>query len=161
MDYQWRTARFDELSGPELYAILRLRQAVFVVEQRCVYLDLDDLDQAAIHLLCRDGDRLLGYLRCLPPGLHYAESSLGRIVVDPAARGRHLGRELVLRGMGYNLEHWPGSDILINAQAYLRGYYSGFGFAAEGDEYDEDGILHVKMRYDPRRPADWPINPPG
>lgn len=161
MKYHWWTARFDEFSGTELYGILRLRQAVFVVEQRCVYLDLDGLDQAATHLLCRDGDRLLGYLRCLPPGLHYAESSLGRIVVDPAARGRHLGRELVRRGIDYNLQHWPASDILINAQAYLRGYYAGLGFAAEGDEYDEDGILHVKMRYDPRRPVDQPITPPG
>jgi len=161
MNYQWQTALFDELSGPELYAVLRLRQAVFVVEQRCVYLDLDDLDQAATHHLCRDGDRLLGYLRCLPPGLHYPESSLGRIVVDPAARGRHLGRELVRRGIQFNLKSWPGSDILINAQAYLRGYYAELGFAAEGDEYDEDGILHLRMRYDPRRSVDVPVIPPG
>ena len=161
MDYQWQTARFDQLSGPELYAVLRLRQAVFVVEQRCVYLDLDDLDQEAAHLLCRDGERLLGYLRCLPPGLHYAESSLGRIVVDPAARGRYLGHELVRRGIRYNLEQWPDSDILINARAYRRGYYTGLGFAAGGDEYDEDGILHVKMRLDPRRAVDRPVNPPG
>jgi ElaA protein len=161
MNYQWRTARFEELSGSELYAILRLRQIVFVVEQRCIYLDLDDLDQAAIHLLCRKGDRLLGYLRCLPPGLHYPESSLGRIVVDPAARGRYLGRELVKRGLRYNLEKWPDSDILINAQAYLRDYYTGLGFAAEGDEYDEDGILHVRMRFDRGRSGDIPVNPPG
>jgi len=162
MNYQWQTALFDALSGAELYAVLRLRQAVFVVEQRCVYLDLDDLDQAATHLLCREeGGRLAGYLRCLPPGLHYAESSLGRIVVDPAARGRYLGRELVQRGIRYNLEHWPGSGILINAQAYLRGYYTELGFAAEGDEYDEDGILHVKMRYDPGSPAAIPVSPPG
>ncbi len=161
MDLEWQTVKFGGLGVSELYAILRLRQVVFVVEQQCIYLDLDDLDQTAVHLLCRQGDRLLGYLRCLPPGLNYTESSLGRIVVDPAARGRYLGRELVRRGVIYNLEHWPASDILINAQAYLRDYYTDLGFTAEGDEYDEDGILHVRMRHGRQRPGDPSLSSPG
>ena len=157
MNYQWRMALFNQLSGTELYAILRLRQAVFVVEQHCVYLDLDNLDQVAAHLTCHDGERLLGYLRCLPPGSPYNESSLGRIVVAAPRRGHYIGRELVRRGLRHNLAQWPASDIVINAQSYLRDYYTALGFVAEGDEYDEDGIMHVRMRH--RRPVDTALTP--
>jgi ElaA protein len=147
MEYQWRTVPFSALSLAELYALLRLRQEVFVVEQNCVYLDPDGLDLAATHMLCHHNRQLLAYLRCLPPGLSFAESSLGRIVVDPMARGRELGRELVRRGIRHNLQQWPHSDLRINAQSYLRHFYTGLGFAAEGEEYDEEGILHVQMCY--------------
>ena len=88
MTLMWRTMTFSALSGEALYALLRLRQQVFVVEQHCAYLDLDNLDQNAIHMLgTHDGD-LLAYQRCLAPGLCYAESSLGRIVIHPLLRGQ-------------------------------------------------------------------------
>ncbi len=147
MTLRWQTASFPELASRELYAALRLRQEVFVVEQDCVYLDLDNLDQQAVHMLCWRDEQLLAYQRCLPPGVSYPDSSLGRIVVSPQARGLQLGRDLVQRGIDHNLGQWPASNIRINAQAYLRGFYTGLGFAATGDEYDEDGIAHVQMLY--------------
>jgi len=130
-----------------MYAVLRLRQQVFVVEQNCAYLDLDNLDQQATHMLCMLDGELLAYQRLLAPGLSYPESSLGRIVVCPAARGQRLGRELVRRGIEHNLLRWPGSGIRINAQAHLQDFYATEGFIAEGNEYLEDNILHRQMHY--------------
>ena len=147
MNRQWQTSSFAELEVDALYDLLRLRQQVFVVEQDCVYLDLDGLDSAATHMLCREEGRLLAYQRCLPPGVSYPQSSIGRIVVAPEARGLRLGRDLVQRGIEHNLSRWPGSGIRLNAQAYLRRFYTELGFVAQGDEYDEDGIPHVQMLY--------------
>ena len=144
-DYRWQIAPFENLSIDELYASLYLRQQVFVVEQKCIYQDLDGLDQSSIHILCWQHGELLASLRCLPPGLSYAESSLGRIVVSPSGRGRDLGRELVSKGIAYNLESWPDSGIRIGAQAYLQAFYESLGFIVDGDPYDEDGISHVHM----------------
>ncbi len=147
MTLEWQVLSFSELTGERMYAVLRLRQQVFVVEQNCAYLDLDNLDQQATHMLClRDGG-LLAYQRCLAPGLSYPESSLGRIVVCPAMRGQELGKELVRRGIEHNLLRWPGSGIRINAQAHLQNFYAALGFVAEGNEYLEDNILHRQMRY--------------
>lgn len=144
---RWQVSAFDALSPRQLYAALRLRQAVFVVEQDCVYQDLDDLDQDSLHLLCWRGGELLATQRCLPPGLSYPESALGRIVVAPAARGLQLGRELVQRGIDHNLAQWPGSGIRIGAQAHLERFYGSLGFVRDGDNYLEDGIPHVHMNY--------------
>ena len=145
MNYQWQSLTFAQLGQAQLYAVLRLRQEVFAVEQQSIYLDLDGLDQQAIHMLCTTDEQLQAYQRCLPPGVSYPESSLGRIVVSAAARGRQLGKELVLRGVNYNLQTWPGSAICISAQAHLRDFYKDLGFVAQGDEYDEDGIPHLQM----------------
>ena len=147
MIYRWETAEFTELSLDRLYALMRLRQAVFVVEQASIYLDLDDLDQQATHMLCWQDDRLLAYQRCLAPGASYPESAIGRIVVAPEGRGRDLGREIVRRGLRYNLRRWPQTDIRINAQAYLKDFYRDLGFIVDSDEYMEDGIAHVQMLY--------------
>ena len=147
MSHRWQTADFHALGNIELYTILRLRQEVFVVEQQCLYQDLDGRDQQATHMLCWLGTELLGYLRCLPPGTSYGESSIGRIVVAAAARGTGLGRELVARGIEHNTQQWPDVDIRINAQAYLRNFYTDLGFVTQGDQYDEDGIIHVQMLY--------------
>ena len=147
MTLHWHTLSFAELSLEQLYAALRLRQQVFVVEQQCAYLDLDNRDHAAVHMLCMQGSDLVAYQRCLPPGVSYAESSLGRIVVCQEMRGRELGRELVLRGISHNQSRWPQFDICISAQAHLRRFYASLGFVAEGNEYLEDDIPHWKMRY--------------
>lgn len=147
MTLHWQTLAFAELSLDQLYAVLRLRQQVFVVEQQCAYLDLDNGDHTALHMLGTLRDELIAYQRCLPPGQSYRESSIGRVVVSPGARGRQLGRELVQRGIAYNLAQWPQSDICISAQAHLQDFYASLGFVAEGPGYLEDEIPHQKMRY--------------
>jgi len=147
MGHRWQIASFNDLTNTELYTLLRLRQEVFAVEQTSIYLDLDDKDQQAIHMLCWQGGELLAYQRLLPPGLSYPESSMGRIVVSPAARGIMLGRELVRKGIKHNLEQWPQQDICISAQAYLQRFYEDLGFKAIGDKYSEDGIPHIQMQY--------------
>ena len=144
---EWQILTFDELGAARLYAILRLRQAVFVVEQQSIYQDLDNLDQQAMHMIGSADGEIAAYLRCLAPGLSYPESSMGRIIVSPAMRGRDLGRDLVQRGIDYNLAQWPDSAIRINAQSYLQAFYASMGFVAEGEEYMEDGIPHRQMRY--------------
>ena len=145
MEQRWQTTDFAGRGSDTLYTLLQLRQDVFILEQACIYRDLDDLDREATHMLCWVRDQLWAYQRCLRPGLSYPESALGRIVVHPTARGTGLGRELVARGIDYNLQQWPGTGIRINAQSYLREFYRDLGFAPVGEEYDEDGIMHQQM----------------
>jgi ElaA protein len=142
---RWEALPFEALDVHRLYDILALRQAVFVVEQDCPYLDCDGLDAAAWHLFCRRDDTLLAYQRCLPPGAPYRESSIGRIIVPAAGRGRGLGRDLVRRGIAFNRERWPGHGIRIGAQARLTAFYESLGFTVDGAIYDEDGIDHIHM----------------
>lgn len=145
MTPRWQIASFDELSNTELYKAMKLRQDVFAVEQDCVYQDADGLDLQAIHIACWDGDNLLAYQRCLPPGLQERDSTLGRIVVAPAARGKDLGKELVRRGIRHNLERWPGAGIRIHAQAHLEKFYNDLGFVTDSAPYPLDGIPHLEM----------------
>ena len=145
MSEHWSTCHFNELDAQALYDILQLRLEVFALEQACLYQDLDGLDPQCLHMQCRDDGKLLAYQRCLPPGLSYPASSLGRIVVAPAGRGRQTGRELVRRGIEGNRQQWPDSGITIGAQAHLEAFYASFGFVTEGEPYDEDGILHITM----------------
>ncbi|NQX89670.1 MAG: GNAT family N-acetyltransferase [Halioglobus sp.] len=147
MQLQWHTFHFAELDTDWLYAALRLRQEVFIVEQNCVYLDLDGRDQQAIHMFAANSGQVMAYQRCLPPGTGCPDSQLGRIVVHPKARGQDLGRKLVTRGIGHNSTLWQNSDIRISAQAHLQRFYTSLGFVAEGEEYPEDGIPHRQMRY--------------
>lgn len=144
---RWECAPFAALPADALYALLQLRAAVFVVEQACAYLDPDGLDQCAHHWLAWEADVLVAHQRCLPPDTAYpGESSIGRIVVATTHRGSSLGRSLVRRGIDFNRERWPHHPILIGAQAHLAPFYEDFGFRRCGDEYDEDGIMHVHMR---------------
>ncbi|MEA3644006.1 MAG: GNAT family N-acetyltransferase [Lamprobacter sp.] len=145
----WHELRFGALSVAQLYALLQFRQSVFVVEQNCPYLDADGLDQAATHIWLEENGKLVAYQRCLPPGTPYGESSIGRIIVDPAQRGRNLGRALVQRGIDFNLQQWPGEAIRIGAQAHLQPFYASLGFVPCGPIYDEDGIDHIHMLLTP------------
>jgi ElaA protein len=141
----WATNTFHELSPHALYQILQLRQNIFIIEQDCLYPDLDDLDQGAMHITGRNVESLQAYQRCLAPGVCCRESSIGRVIVAPSARGTQLGRELVQRGIDHNQSRWPDHGIQIGAQAQLTNFYSSMGFISLEDEYMEDGILHVHM----------------
>ncbi|MES2297432.1 MAG: GNAT family N-acetyltransferase [Pseudomonadota bacterium] len=146
---EWHWHTFDELSNSDLHAALAARQDVFIVEQNCVFADIDGLDPGARHLLgwqSIDGRRqLAAYLRLLAPGAKYAEMSLGRILTTAPARGSGIGRELVAQGIAYAERLYPGQPCRIGAQQRLERFYAGFGFQTVSEPYDEDGILHVDM----------------
>ncbi len=141
----WVCKKFGELTPDELYKILRLRSEVFVVEQRCIYLDMDNKDYHSYHLLGWEGEKILGYSRIIPSGISYAEFSIGRIVSSPSARGRGIGRELVQQSIKTLYQLYGIQHIRIGAQYHLREFYSSFGFVQKGDIYPEDGIDHIEM----------------
>ena len=146
---RWQLSSYAALALNELYAILRLRQIVFVVEQECVYLDADDNDRDADHLLgWRDVDEapeLVAYARIFAPGTRYAEASIGRVVTHPSARRSGVGRALMHEAIArVEALHGP-VEIRIAAQCYLERFYSELGFTVAGEPFDEDGIPHVEM----------------
>lgn len=147
IDWQWQG--FAQLSGADLYEVLSARQQVFVLEQKCMYRDMDGLDQGAHHLLGWrkiEGKRCLAaYLRCLAPGAKYAEISLGRVLTTSGSRGTGVGCEMMAKGIACAEQQHPGHRIRISAQAHLQRFYAGFGFEAVSAPYDEDGILHIDM----------------
>lgn len=146
--FEWICQPFSALSPSTLYAILQARCAVFVVEQRCAYQDIDgrDLDPRALHVLARDSKgEVQAYLRVLPPGLAFAEPSLGRVLTIPTTRGTRLGEQLVVHGLDALLERWPGRSVRIGAQKYLVRFYRKFGFEVASEVYLEDDIPHVEM----------------
>jgi len=141
----WTCKAFAELTAAELYAILRLRSEVFVVEQRCVFLDMDDKDQYCHHLMGWRGDVLAGYSRIVPAGVSYVESSVGRIVTSPALRGHGIGRALISQSVHTLYMLYGKQPIRIGAQFYLLQFYQSLGFVQKGEIYLEDGIEHVQM----------------
>ncbi len=142
-----RPLAFEALSVTQLYDLLRLRSEVFVVEQDCVYQDLDGRDHEALHCLRYDGQELMAYTRLLPVGLAHRDAcSIGRVVTSPRARGRGYGRQIVRLSIDHCRALWPGADIVIHAQSYLLKFYGSFGFVPEGQEFLEDGIPHFAMR---------------
>ncbi len=146
--YQWY--RFAALDPHTLYALLKLRSDIFVVEQNCVFSDMDDYDQACEHVVARDASgRVVGTARILPPGLKYPEASIGRVVMHADARGQQSGRALMLECMQGCTARYPDSAQILWAQQRLEGFYSSLGFSRCGEPEYEDGILHVPMR----RPA--------
>ena len=150
-EWQWRS--FAELTSSELYEVLAQRQHVFVLEQQCLYDDIDGLDLAAHHLLgwrTIDGKRqLAAYLRCLAPGAKYTEMSLGRVLTAKAARGSGIGRELLEQGILRAERQHPGHAIRIGAQQYLEAFYASFGFVTISAPYQEDDITHIDMLRQP------------
>lgn len=137
---------FQQLSVDQLYAILMLRATVFVVEQNCVYLDPDGKDKEALHLLGVDNNELVAYIRLFPP--KHSENSLifGRVVTASHTRKNGYGKKLMQALLSYCEQHFPGINIKCSAQHYLIKFYESFGFVAEGDVYDEDGIPHIAMQ---------------
>lgn len=147
---QWQCKKFDELSKDELFQIIKARQDVFIVEQNCVYKDIDGLDDAAWHLFSFDLDAqgsqyINAYLRILNPGVKYKEVSLGRVLIDIQKRGSGLGQELMAKAISIIEEEFPQQAIRISAQYHLLNFYAEFGFESVSKPYDEDGIPHIEM----------------
>ncbi|HXX84465.1 MAG TPA: GNAT family N-acetyltransferase [Casimicrobiaceae bacterium] len=143
----WRWRRFAELSPSELYALLAARSEVFVVEQRCQFLDADGHDLHAWHLLGWSGEPavLAAYLRLLEPGRKYAEPSIGRVLTTASFRGRGLGREAMHQGLRQAVAQYPGCPVRVAAQLRLERFYASLGFSVISLPYQEDGIAHVDM----------------
>lgn len=136
---------FRELSGRELYDALQLRSAVFVVEQECIYQDMDGKDINALHVLGSEGGTLLAYTRILAPGVYFKEASIGRVAVRMSARGKGLGKEIMKASILATEQHFPNEGITLSAQSYLRKFYRELNFTETGAEYLEDGIPHIRM----------------
>lgn len=136
---------FDELSINELYEILQLRAEIFVVEQNCVYNDLDGLDKSAVHQFLKKDGEIVAYSRLLKPGTRFSEYSIGRVVVKQSERGTGLGIEMINAAKTFILNEWKAMKIKISAQKYLRKFYEDLGFEIVTDEYLEDGIPHFGM----------------
>ena len=145
MSIDWKCKPFDQLTPDELYAILRLRSEVFVVEQNCVFLDADNKDQPSLHIMGWQGDLLAAYARLIPAGISYSEASIGRVVTSPAARSLGMGKELMQQAINILYTSWGNADIKICAQLYLERFYNSFGFQRSSDIYIEDGIEHIEM----------------
>ena len=137
--------KYIDLSNDELYAILHLRQKVFVLEQNCPYIDADYSDQDALHLLAYRGNDLIGYLRAFRPGIKYEGSSLGRIVIEMNSRGLGIGKKITIEGVELLRKEYPKSEIIISAQHRLEHFYIDLGFTSRGDVYLEDNIDHIQM----------------
>jgi ElaA protein len=146
----WHCLPFEALSAARLYRCLRLRSEVFVVEQACVFLDMDGRDAACLHVLGEhtgpDGEvQLLAATRLVPPGVAFAEASIGRVVTAPSARGGGLGHALMAESLRQLERHWGAQPIRIGAQEHLERFYNTHGFVSDDKPYLEDGIPHLEM----------------
>lgn len=142
----WRWHDWAQLRPDTLYRFLKLRSDIFVVEQNCVFSDMDGVDAQCEHLCgCDAGDSLLAYLRLVPPGVRATQPSLGRLVVAAAARHSGAGRAAMLEGLRRCAERYPGQDVFLSAQQHLEGFYASLGFKTISAPYLEDGIWHVNM----------------
>lgn len=137
--------RLDDLTGPQMHAVLAAREAVFVVEQNCAYQEADDLDRRSWHLIAYCGKQIAGYLRLVEPGGRFAEPSIGRVLTTKNYRGTGVGKQLMVAAITKSRELYPGQNVRISAQAYLKRFYETFGFHPVSDEYPEDGIPHLEM----------------
>ena len=145
MKLQWTVKKFDELTSAELYAVMQLRNEVFVVEQNCVYQDADGKDPKCFHFMGWDGITLAAYTRIIPQGISYTEASIGRVVSSPKYRGTGVGRELMILSISHTFTLFNCTIIKIGAQLYLKKFYESLGFVQSSGEYLEDNITHIEM----------------
>ena len=141
----WRLLAFDDLRVYELYEVLRLRSEVFVVEQQCLFQDMDGADRQAMHLLGVQHGELQAYARCFEAGVKFPEASFGRVLTRPSARGGGLGHALVTQAIAAISQVWGPQPIRIGAQLQLTSFYAQHGFVDTGTHYLEDGIPHLEM----------------
>ena len=146
MNLEWKIRRFETLTTVELYNLLQLRSEVFVVEQNCVYQDVDCKDQKALHLIGEDNGQIVAYARLFKRNDYFEEASIGRVVVKPTYRDKKLGHILMHEAI-YFMKHQLGeTKITISAQLYLKGFYESHGFIQTSEMYLEDDIPHIEMR---------------
>lgn len=136
---------FHELTIQELYNILQLRSEVFVVEQNCIYQDIDGKDQKAVHIFIKENKDVLAYSRIFDEGEYFENPSIGRVVVKKEKRRTELGKKIMVEGAKYIKETFTNKKIEISAQKYLKDFYSELGYEFTGNEYLEDGIPHIRM----------------
>ncbi len=152
MEIKWKYISFDGLTAEELYDILQLRSMVFVVEQDCVYQDIDGKDGKAGHLIGTYDGKIIAYSRIFRAGDYFSEPAIGRVVVHPEYRRYGIGGDMMRRALDIIKETMKDcNSVRISAQMYLMDFYSALGFVPEGDEYLEDGIPHRNMLYSIRR----------
>ena len=144
-DIEWKFLGFGALTLNELYAVLQLRSEVFVVEQSCIFQDMDGADADAMHLLGTSGDELVAYARCFNAGKKFKEASIGRLIMRGDLRGSGAGHVLVRRAIGSITHQWGPQPIRISAQARIETFYRQHGFEKTGEPYTEDGIPHIEM----------------
>ncbi|MFT7588482.1 MAG: ElaA protein [Limisphaerales bacterium] len=146
MNIQFELKPWSKVSRDEVEKAFRLRADIFIVEQDCVYPDIDGKDHLAWHSFAWDNDHLASYLRIFPPGPYYDDAAaIGRIVTDANYRGQKLAGKLIQQSIKFIKSNIDTGCIKMSAQTHLKNYYGSFGFTPEGDEYDEDGIMHVCM----------------
>lgn len=136
---------FQELTTTELYKLLQLRSEVFVVEQDCVYQDIDDKDQKALHVLGFKNDKIIAYTRIFKPGDYFKNASIGRVIVKENQRKYGYGYDVMKVSIQTIQEYYNQTKITISAQVYLKRFYQSLGFYKVGEEYLEDGIPHIRM----------------
>ena len=141
----WKQKKWEELNKKNLHEILQIRSEVFIVEQKCVYQDIDNKDPKAIHLYGKIKNKIVAYSRIFNEGDFYKEISFGRALVLKNQRGKGLGDELVQKSIEIIKGNWPNKKVKISAQAHLNNFYKKHGFTEKGKEYLEDGIPHVSM----------------
>ncbi|MEL1242260.1 GNAT family N-acetyltransferase [Flavobacterium flavipallidum] len=145
MEIVWHIKTFEALTVNELYALLKLRSEVFVVEQNCVYLDIDGKDPLALHLFGEFENQIVAYTRLFKPGISYDSASIGRVVVASDYRNKKWGKDLMLQSILAIENHFGVAQITISAQLYLKKFYELLGFVQSSEMYLEDDIPHIKM----------------
>lgn len=140
---------YSKLDVDELHDMLQLRSEVFVVEQTCVYNDLDGWDKHATHIFIYEDELIVAYARILPAGTKFPQTSIGRVVVNPGFRKRDFGKLIMTKALDFAIQEWSAKEIKISAQLYLKKFYEDLGFKTVTEIYDEDGIPHIGMIYLP------------
>lgn len=143
LDFKW--SRIEDLSALELFAIIKARESVFVVEQECPYQETDDMDLHSWHLEVFLQGQLAAYARVVDPGVKYPQPSIGRVMTVPEFRNLNIGRALMDEAIRFTEEQYPQQGIKIGAQVYLQKFYQSLGFEVASEPYDDDGILHIDM----------------
>jgi len=143
---KWKIKRFNELSIQELYSLLKLRSQVFVVEQNCVYQDMDGKDEKALHLLGEFNDEIVAYARLFKAGDYFENASIGRVVIHPDARDKKWGHQMMQEAIAAIESNFNAKQITISAQLYLKKFYESHDFVQMSEMYLEDDIPHIEMK---------------